>query len=112
MEDTIGVKSAISNEAMDMRMPCHEVAKGLDGGDEGGFKRFMGENGAKEFIDSFGGTACKESQQFSIAIEKPTQYFGDSKYPLTVRDILEDIIFDPRSPEECSFLGTRRAEEI
>jgi hypothetical protein len=55
----------------------------------------VGENGTKEFIDSFGGTACKESQQFSIAIEKPTQYLWDGKDPLTVRDIVQDIIFDP-----------------
>jgi hypothetical protein len=55
----------------------------------------VGENGIKEFIDSIGGTAGKESQQFSIAIEKPTQYLWDSKDPLTVRDILEDIIFNP-----------------
>ena len=95
MEVAVGIKSAISNKAVDVSMPGQEVAKGLDGGDEGGFKRFMGENGAKEFIDSFGGTACKESQQFSIAIEKPTQYLWDGKDPLTVRDIVQDIIFDP-----------------
>ena len=43
----------------------------LDGGDKGGFKRFMGgENGAKELIDSFSRTLCLESEQFSIATEE------------------------------------------
>ena len=60
-----------------------------------GLNDVWGENGTKEFIDSFGGTMCKLSQQFSIAIEKPAQYLWDSKDPLTVRDIVQDIIFNP-----------------
>ena len=65
----------------------------------------------KEFIDSFGSAPGQESQQFSITIEEPAQYFGDSEDPLTVRDIIEYIIFNPGSPKEGSFLGARRAEE-
>jgi hypothetical protein len=34
MEDTIGVKSAIGNEAVDVRMPCKKIAEGLSGEDE------------------------------------------------------------------------------
>jgi len=55
----------------------------------------MRENGIKKLIDSFSGTMCELSQQFSVTIKEPTQYFGDSKYPLTVRDIVQDIIFNP-----------------
>jgi len=105
MEVAVGIKNAIINKAMDVRMPCQEVAKGLDGNDEAGLKRFMGENGAKEFIDSFGSALGQEGDQFSVAIEESPQNFGDSEDPLTVRDILENVIFDPGSPEEGSFLG-------
>ena len=70
MEVAEGIKNAISNEAMDVRMPCQEVAKSLDGADEGGFERFMGENGAKELIDSFSSTLGQESEQFSVAREE------------------------------------------
>ena len=51
-EVAVGIKSAISNEAMDMRMPGAEIAESLNRGDEAGLKRFMRENGAKEFIDN------------------------------------------------------------
>jgi hypothetical protein len=105
MEGAVGIKNAISNKAMDERMPCQKIAKGLDGCDEAGLKRFMGENGAKELIDSFSCTLRQESEQFSVAIEEPAQYFGDSKHPLTVSDVLQYIIFDPGSPEKSSFLG-------
>ena len=111
MEVAEGIKNAISNEAMDMRMPGEEVAKGLNGGDEGWLKRFMGENGAKELIDSFSSALSQDSEQFSLVIEESAQNFGDSEDPLTVRDILEDIIFDPGSPEEGSFFSTGRAKE-
>jgi len=42
MEVAVGIKSAISNKAVDVSMPGQEVAKGLDGDDKAGFKRFMG----------------------------------------------------------------------
>ena len=54
-----------------------------------------GKNGPKELIDSFASTLGQESQQFSVTAEEPAQYFRDSKDPLTVRDIMEYIIFDP-----------------
>ena len=38
MEVAVGIKSAISNEAMDMRVPGEEVTKGLNRGDDAGFK--------------------------------------------------------------------------
>ena len=95
MEVAEGIKNAISNKAMDVGIPGEEVAKGLDGGDEAGLKRFMRENGTKEFNDSFGSTSGKLSQEGSIAIKESAKYFGDSKYPLTVRDILQEIIFNP-----------------
>ena len=38
MEIAVGIKSAISNEAVDVRMPGQEVAKCLNRGDETGFK--------------------------------------------------------------------------
>ncbi|OGF61395.1 MAG: hypothetical protein A2Y62_05855 [Candidatus Fischerbacteria bacterium RBG_13_37_8] len=38
MEIAVGIKSAISNEAVDVRMPGQEVAKCLNRGDEAGFK--------------------------------------------------------------------------
>jgi hypothetical protein len=38
MEVTVGIKSTISNEAEDMRMPGQEVTKSLNRGDEAGFK--------------------------------------------------------------------------
>ena len=34
MEDTIGVKSAIGNEAVDVGMPCKKITEGLGGEDE------------------------------------------------------------------------------
>ena len=54
----------------------------------------MRENGIKKLIDSFGGTMCELSQQFSVTIKEPAQYPWDSKDPVTVRDILKDIIKD------------------
>ena len=38
MEIAVGIKSAISNEAVDVRMPGQEVAEGLYRSDEAGFK--------------------------------------------------------------------------
>ena len=37
MEIAGGIENAISNEAMDMRVPCQKITKGLDGEDEAGF---------------------------------------------------------------------------
>jgi len=37
MEVTVGIKSAISNEAVNVRMPGEKIAKSLDRGDETGF---------------------------------------------------------------------------
>ena len=34
MEDTIGVKSAVGNEAVDVEMPCKKITEGLGGEDE------------------------------------------------------------------------------
>ena len=34
MEIAGGIKNAISNEAMDMRVPCQKITKSLDGEDE------------------------------------------------------------------------------
>jgi hypothetical protein len=59
MEVAEGIKSAISSEAMDVRMPGEKIPKGLNRGNETGFKRIMGENGTKEFIDSFSSIACQ-----------------------------------------------------
>jgi hypothetical protein len=41
---------------VDARMLGEEITKGLNRGDEIGFKRFMGENGAKKFINSISST--------------------------------------------------------
>ena len=65
----------------------------------------------KEFIDSIGGTTSELSEQCSVTTEEPAQYPWDSKDPVTVRDILQDIIFDPGSPEQDSFFSARWTEE-
>jgi len=47
MEVVVGVKDAISNEAMDVGMPSEEITKSLNREDEAWSKRFMREDGAK-----------------------------------------------------------------
>ena len=47
MEVAIRVKDAISDEAMNMRMPGEEITEGLNREDEAWSKRFMREDGAK-----------------------------------------------------------------
>ena len=47
MEVAIRVKDAISDEAMDVGMPCEEITESLNREDEAWSKRFMREDGAK-----------------------------------------------------------------
>ena len=110
MEVAGRVKDAISNEAMDVGMPGEEIAKSLNREDEAWDKGFKREDSAKKFKDSFGSTLSQESEQFSITIEESAQNLRDSKDPLSVRDIMQDIVFNPVKPDEGSFLRTGRAE--
>jgi hypothetical protein len=52
----------------------------------------------------------QESEQRSITIEESAENLRDGKDPLSVRDIMQDIVFNPAKPDESSFLSTRRAE--
>jgi len=65
----------------------------------------MREDGIKKLIDSICGTTSELSEQFSITIEEPAHYLRDSKDPVTVWDILQNIIFNPGSPEQDSFFS-------
>src|SRR4030043_903158 len=110
MEVVGRVKDAISNDAMDVGMPGEEIAKSLNREDEAWDKGFKREDSAKKVKDSFGSTLSQESEQFSITIEESAQNLRDSKDPLSVRDIMQDIVFNPVKPDEDSFLRTGRAE--
>jgi hypothetical protein len=53
----------------------------------------------------------EKSEQSSITIEESTKNLRDSKNPVSMRDIMQDIVFHPVKPDESSFLSTGRAEE-
>ena len=95
MEVIGGVKDAISDEAVYVGMPGEEITEGLNREDEAWSKRFMREDGAKKFIDSFGSTLSQENEQRSVTIEEFAQNFRDSKDPVLMGDIMQDIVFNP-----------------
>jgi len=92
-------------------MPDQQIAEGLGRCDNARTETVIREYGFVQLQDGCGCAAGQLSQQQAVFVEKLAQNLGNGKDPLPVRNVFQNIFFDPFPPDQCPLLGAGGAEK-
>ena len=92
VEIAIGIKEAIGDERVNVRVKIQVFAKGVQGEEEGGDALGEVEGGAEEFGDGLLGEGAQPLQEAAMALEVRSEKFGQGQDDMAVGNGKQDVI--------------------
>ena len=98
-EGAVGSEGAVGDDEVQMGVPVHEAAEGLNGGDDAGDEVRLAEAGAQKVAQRAVGDAAEDAEELAVVEEEGPQAFGDGEDELAVGDGVEEHVLEPVGPD-------------
>ena len=113
LEGAVGPE-AVSDDEVQVGVPVHEAAEGLDGGDYARDDVGLAAGGAQEVAQRAVGDAAEDAEERAVVEEEGAQALGDGEDELAVGDGVEELVLEPVGPdgEPLGVAGRAEARDV